>query len=39
MFAEASTVLISSLTVGIWRALRITIFGTCQGASTVIGTF
>jgi hypothetical protein len=27
---------ISSLTVGVWRSLRITIFGTYQGASTIM---
>jgi hypothetical protein len=27
---------ISSLTVGIWRSLRITVFGTLQGASTIM---
>jgi hypothetical protein len=27
---------ISSLTVGIWRSLRITVFGTYQGASTIM---
>jgi hypothetical protein len=26
----------SSLTVGIWRSLRITVFGTYQGASTIM---
>jgi hypothetical protein len=39
--AEVSTVLrvvavISSLTVGIWRSLQITIFGTYQGVSTIM---
>jgi hypothetical protein len=39
--AEANTVLrlqrrISSLTVGIWRSLRITVFGKYHGASTII---
>jgi hypothetical protein len=26
----------SSLTVGVWRSVRITVFGTYQGASTVL---
>jgi hypothetical protein len=39
--AEVSTVLRAvaakfSLTVGVWRFLRITVFGTYQGASTVM---
>jgi hypothetical protein len=42
MCAEASTVLRAVaadffLTVGIWRSLRITVFGTYQGASTIMG--
>jgi hypothetical protein len=41
MYAEASTISravarISSLAVGIWRSLRITVFGTYQGASTIM---
>jgi hypothetical protein len=41
MCAEASTVLRAVaadffLTVGIWRSLRITVFGTYQGASTIM---
>jgi hypothetical protein len=40
--AEASIVLtavaggLSSLTVAIWRVLQITVFGTYQGASTIM---
>jgi hypothetical protein len=41
MGAEASNLLravarISSLTVGIWRSLLITVFGTYQGSSTIM---
>jgi hypothetical protein len=35
MCAEASTTL-RAVTVGIWRSLWITVFGTYQGASTIM---
>jgi hypothetical protein len=42
VYAEASIALRAvradffSLTVGVWRSLRITVFGTYQGASTIM---
>jgi hypothetical protein len=38
VYTEARTVLkaVSSLTVGVWRSLRITVFGTNQNASAIL---